>query len=131
MLEFVFELYYMDERGKLAAGIMAGIAVLVAVNIYLYLAIVRRENIKKEKEYALALMKEQKITYQNLSKQHEKMQAIEHDMKNRLLGIRHYFLSGETEEGIKKINDILSEYSFFLKMMQTINTHGKWLLVIS
>ena len=42
--------------------------------------------------------------------QQARIRTIEHDMKNRLLGIRHYFVSGDVDGGVKKIDDILEAY---------------------
>ena len=110
LLKFLFELYYQDERGRLIAGIMAGIIVLLAVILYFYQAMMKKENAEREKENAFAMVWEQKLSYQNLLEQQARIRTIEHDMKNRLLGIRHYFVSGDVDGGVKKIDDILEAY---------------------
>lgn len=107
LLKFLVEVYYVNERGRMTVGIMAGIVILLAVIIYLYFKGVQKE---KEKEYAYALVAEQKRSYQDLLRQQDDIRMLEHDMKNRLLGIRSYFVSGKIDKGLERIDELLEAY---------------------
>lgn len=113
LLKLLFEIYYVDERGKMTVGIMAGIVILLAVVMYLYSKVVQKEQMEREKEYAVAMVAEQKQSYQDLLKQQEDIRMMEHDMKNRLLGMRSYFVSGEIDKGLEKIDELLETYGAY------------------
>lgn len=111
LLGLLFEVYYMDGRGRIAAGIMGGIMALFAVSLYLYSRVLQKERLEQEREYAVAMAAQQKREYEDLLRHQESTRMMEHDMRNRLLGIRSYFVSGETARGIEKIDDLLGDCS--------------------
>lgn len=110
LLKLLFEIYYADERGGMIMGIMVGIVFLLAVVMYLYTRVVQKEQQEREKEYAITMAEEQKQSYQNLFRQYEDIRIMEHDMKNRLLGMKNYFVSGEIDRGVEKIDELLEVY---------------------
>ena len=110
LLKLLFEIYYVDERGRMTVGIMVGIALLLAVVMYLYSKVVQKEQMEREKEYAVAMVAEQKQSYQDLLRRQADIRMMEHDMKNRLLGMKSYFVSGKIDKGVEKIDELLEIY---------------------
>lgn len=113
LLKQLFDIHYVDERGGMTVGIMAGIVMMLAVVMYLYLKVVPKGQTEREKEYAVAMLAEQKQSYQGLLRQQKEIRMMEHDMKNRLLGMRSYFVSGEIDKGLEKIDELLETYGAY------------------
>jgi len=111
LMELLFEFYYIDRRGKLLLGILVAVFILSIINIYLYLTAAKKEKIEKEKSYIMELFKTQQTIYNNELKHQKEIRNLEHDMKNRMLGLKHYFSRGETKKGIEKIDEILEGYN--------------------
>ena len=113
LLKQLFEIHYVDERGEMTVGIMAGIVMMLIVVMYLYLEVVQKGQIEREKEYVVAMLAEQGQSFQRLLRQRQEIRMMEHDMKNRLLGIRSYFVSGEIGKGMEKIDELLETYGAY------------------
>lgn len=128
LLGVSYVVYYVDGRGGMAMGNMGGTLALLAVIIYLYSRVLQKERLEQEREYAMAMAAQQKSSYENLLRHQESALMMEHDMKNRLLGLRSYFVSGEVTKGIEKIDDLLAVYG--VKARQRVDKGCPWRVVI-
>lgn len=109
ILTLLVENYRTHEDTAIFVLLLAGIFVLLIFIFYLLIYAIRKDEKARENHVLREMLDAQKNSFMREIANYDKIRKIEHDMKNRLLGIKYYYDQGMLEKGADYLNEVISD----------------------